>query len=153
MTSWCFGSLSLPVEVHAPFFSHHLERLLSSIALQSSVQDSSLLRGGCSFRCLLWQHENKMCSQLGLGSTPEKNENGKLQERPFHHWSNGKVFGSGNCPAHSRTFNGILVIKEQISRHNCFISGQNYPLHKFGTQVLLNPAVLSGEERSVSEEF
>lgn len=45
--------------------------LLSRIALQSSDQDRRRLWEGLEERCLLWQAVNRMCSQVGLGSTPD----------------------------------------------------------------------------------
>lgn len=53
---------------------HHC-RLLFSIALQSSDQESSRLWEGLTVRCLLWQAVNRMCSQVGLASTPDQDRN------------------------------------------------------------------------------
>lgn len=49
---------------------HHL--LLSRMALQSSDQETSRLWEGLTDRCLLWQAVNRMCSHVGLGSTPNQ---------------------------------------------------------------------------------
>lgn len=45
--------------------------LLSRMDLQSSDQDVRHLWEGLMGRCLLWQAVNKMCSHVGLGSTPD----------------------------------------------------------------------------------
>lgn len=47
-------------------------RLLSRMALQSSVQDCRRRLGGFSCRCLLWQAVKSTCSQLGFNSAPVK---------------------------------------------------------------------------------
>lgn len=47
-------------------------RLLSRMALQSSVQDCRRRLGGFSCRCLLWQAVKSTCSQLGFSSAPVK---------------------------------------------------------------------------------
>lgn len=44
--------------------------LLSRMALQSWDQDNRRRWVGLRCRCLLWQAVNRMCSQVGLGSTP-----------------------------------------------------------------------------------
>ena len=46
--------------------------LLSRMALQSSDQDRSRLWDGLVGWCLLWQAVNRMCSHVGLGSTPDQ---------------------------------------------------------------------------------
>lgn len=47
-------------------------RLLSRMALQSSDQDRRRLWEEPTGRCLLWQAVNRMCSHVGLGSTPNQ---------------------------------------------------------------------------------
>jgi len=59
-----------------------------------------------------------MCSQLGFSSTPEEGKGGKLESAggfsPQLTASDANAF---------QTSNGILVIKQQVSRYDGLISG------------------------------
>lgn len=41
-----------------------------------------------------------------------------------------------------QTLDGVLVVKQQVGSHHGFVSGQNNPLHKLGSQVFLYPLIL-----------
>lgn len=106
-------------EVHSIPFLLYCLRLLSKMAFQSSAQDSSLLRGACSWTCLLWQQVNRTCSQLGFSSAPEEGKGGKLE-------SSGGWFPPQLAASNANAFqtsNGIIVIKQQVSRYDGLISG------------------------------
>lgn len=122
-------------EEHSIPFLDYCLRLLSRMAFQSSAQERRRRRGAGSWRCLLWQQVNRMCSQLGFGSAPVgRGENwNQLESAPQPAANHGNAV---------QTLDGVLVIKQQVSSHHGLVSGQNNPLHKLGSQVFLYPLIL-----------
>lgn len=91
---------------------HHC-RLLFSIALQSSDQESSRLWDGLPVRCLLWQAVNRMCSQVGLASTPDQDRN--MTWATIWKTVASDIFASAVGIRRSLIYGSLLIITD--SRH------------------------------------